>query len=122
MSIAAAQATLDVVRDEGLIDNARVIGDYLLEQLPSIDGRPGGARRPDSSSARASQTRTVALGAVNGLKSGTSCSANRGGTTTCSRFARRWCSSRADADRLLEGLARGAGVSNLEKDPAEVEL
>jgi 4-aminobutyrate aminotransferase-like enzyme len=29
VSIAAAQATLDVVRDEGLIANARAVGDYL---------------------------------------------------------------------------------------------
>ncbi len=37
VSIAAAQATLDVLRDEGLIENARVIGERLLGQLNGID-------------------------------------------------------------------------------------
>ena len=31
--IAAAQAVLDVIRDEGLIDNARIVGTYLLDEL-----------------------------------------------------------------------------------------
>ncbi len=33
VSIAAGQATLDVLRDEGLIDNARDVGAYLLAEL-----------------------------------------------------------------------------------------
>jgi 4-aminobutyrate aminotransferase-like enzyme len=37
VSIAAAQATFDVLRDEGLIENARVIGERLLGHLTSID-------------------------------------------------------------------------------------
>ncbi len=37
VSIASAQATLDVLRDEGLIENARVIGERLLAQLREID-------------------------------------------------------------------------------------
>ena len=37
VSIAAAQATLDVLRDEQLIENARVIGDRLLSALIAID-------------------------------------------------------------------------------------
>ncbi len=41
VSIAAAQATLDVVRDEGLIENARLIGEYLLDGLGRLAaGRP----------------------------------------------------------------------------------
>jgi 4-aminobutyrate aminotransferase-like enzyme len=36
VSIAAAQATLDVVRDEGLIENARVVGDYLASSLRGL--------------------------------------------------------------------------------------
>ena len=36
VSIAAAQATLDVLRDEGLIENARVVGDYLLTHLRAM--------------------------------------------------------------------------------------
>jgi 4-aminobutyrate aminotransferase-like enzyme len=37
VSVAAAQATLDVLRDEGLIENARVIGEHLLRDLGAID-------------------------------------------------------------------------------------
>jgi 4-aminobutyrate aminotransferase-like enzyme len=37
VSIAAAQATLDVLRDEGLIENARVIGERLLRDLRAIE-------------------------------------------------------------------------------------
>lgn len=37
VSIAAAQATLDVLRDENLIENARVVGDYLLAGLRGLD-------------------------------------------------------------------------------------
>ena len=37
VSIAAAQATLDVLRDEGLIENSRVVGERLLRDLRSID-------------------------------------------------------------------------------------
>jgi len=37
VSVAAAQATLDVLRDEGLIENARVIGERLLRDLGAID-------------------------------------------------------------------------------------
>ena len=37
VSIAAAQATLDVLRDEQLIENARIMGDRLLSALRAID-------------------------------------------------------------------------------------
>ncbi len=37
VSIAAAQATLDVLRDEGLIESSRVIGERLLRDLRAID-------------------------------------------------------------------------------------
>jgi 4-aminobutyrate aminotransferase-like enzyme len=36
VSIAAAQATLDVLRDENLIENAREVGGYLLDGLRSL--------------------------------------------------------------------------------------
>ena len=36
VSIAAAQATLDVVRDEGLIDNAATVGGYLATSLRDL--------------------------------------------------------------------------------------
>ena len=37
VSVAAAQATLDVLREEGLIENSRVIGERLLRDLRAID-------------------------------------------------------------------------------------
>jgi 4-aminobutyrate aminotransferase-like enzyme len=36
VSIAAAQATLDVLNDEGLIDNARMIGDRLADGIRGL--------------------------------------------------------------------------------------
>lgn len=38
VSIAAAQAVLDVVRDEGLVENARAVGSYLSEGLGMLAG------------------------------------------------------------------------------------
>lgn len=38
VSIAAARAVLDIVRDEGLIENARVVGDYLRAGLGMLAG------------------------------------------------------------------------------------
>jgi 4-aminobutyrate aminotransferase-like enzyme len=38
VSIAAAQAVLDIVRDEGLIENARVVGEYLTAGLGMLAG------------------------------------------------------------------------------------
>jgi 4-aminobutyrate aminotransferase-like enzyme len=37
VAIAAAQATLDVIRDEGLVENARAIGSRVVEGLRAID-------------------------------------------------------------------------------------
>ena len=103
VSIAAAQATLDVVRDEGLIENARVIGDYLLEQLPSITGvleaRGSGlfigVRVADEA---------VALRAVNGLKKRHILLGESGKDNDVLKVRPPLVFSRADADRLLEGL------------------
>jgi 4-aminobutyrate aminotransferase-like enzyme len=39
VAIAAAQATLDVLRDEGLIENSRVVGDYLRAGIATIAER-----------------------------------------------------------------------------------
>jgi 4-aminobutyrate aminotransferase-like enzyme len=39
VSVAAAQATLDVVRDEGLQENAKVVGDALQQSLREIASR-----------------------------------------------------------------------------------
>jgi len=38
VSIAAAQVVLDIVRDEGLVENARVIGEYLTAGLAMLSG------------------------------------------------------------------------------------
>ena len=39
VSAAAAMATLDVIIDEGLVENARVVGAYAIEQLNSLSGK-----------------------------------------------------------------------------------
>lgn len=39
VSIAAAQATLDVMRDEDLMGNARHVGDYMLENIRALSDR-----------------------------------------------------------------------------------
>jgi 4-aminobutyrate aminotransferase-like enzyme len=103
VSIAAAQATLDVVRDEGLVENARVVGEYLLEQLPSIGGvleaRGSGlfigVRVADED---------VALGAVNALKRRRILLGESGRDNDVLKIRPPLVFDRADADRLLEGL------------------
>jgi 4-aminobutyrate aminotransferase-like enzyme len=79
VSIAAAQAVLDVVRDEHLQDNARVVGESLRSSLRELAGRhpaiddvrgaglfigvelvvPGGDKAPDEA---------LTLRVVNGLR------------------------------------------------------
>lgn len=39
VSAAAAMATLDVIIDEGLVENARVVGAYAVEQLGGLSGK-----------------------------------------------------------------------------------
>ncbi len=41
VAIAAAQATLDVIRDEGLVENSRVIGGVIHEGLQALAARHG---------------------------------------------------------------------------------
>jgi 4-aminobutyrate aminotransferase-like enzyme len=108
VSIAAAQATLDVVRDEHLIDNARVIGDYLLEQLPPIGGVLEvrgiglfiGVRVADED---------VALRAVNDLKRRHILLGESGKNNDVLKIRPPLVFDRADADRLLDGLAAVLG-------------
>ncbi len=103
VSIAAAQATLDVVRDEKLVENARVVGAYLLQQLPTIGGvlevRGSGlfigVRVADEN---------VALGAVNALKRRRILLGESGRDNDVLKIRPPLVFDRADADRLLEGL------------------
>jgi 4-aminobutyrate aminotransferase-like enzyme len=104
VSIAAAQATLDVVRDEHLIDNARLVGTYLLEQLPSVSGvlevRGSGlfigVRVADEN---------VALGAVNALKRRRILLGETGRDNDILKVRPPLVFSIDDADRLLDGLS-----------------
>jgi 4-aminobutyrate aminotransferase-like enzyme len=104
VSIAAAQATLDVVRDEGLVENARVMGDYLMRELAGLDGvlevRGSGlfigVRLADED---------VALGVVNGLKQRHILLGESGLRNDVLKVRPPLVFDRADADRLLEGLA-----------------
>lgn len=104
VSIAAAQATLDVVREERLIENARIVGDYLLEQLPSING----VREVRGSGLFIGvqvADEHVALSAVNALKRRRILLGESGKHNDVLKIRPPLVFDRADADRLLEGLA-----------------
>ena len=103
VSIAAAQATLDVVRDEHLIDNARAIGDYLLDQLRAIDGVLE-ARGSGLFIGVRVENEDVALGAVNALKRRHILLGESGRDNDVLKIRPPLVFDRADADRLLDGL------------------
>jgi 4-aminobutyrate aminotransferase-like enzyme len=103
VSIAAAQATLDVVRDENLIENARVIGNYLMAQLGAMDG----VREVRGSGLFIGvrvASEHVALGAVNALKQRRILLGESGLGNDVLKIRPPLVFDRADADRLLEGL------------------
>jgi 4-aminobutyrate aminotransferase-like enzyme len=103
VSIAAAQATLDVVRDEGLIANARAVGDYLMERLPGI----AGVRQVRGSGlfiGVSVDSEDVALGAVNALKRRHILLGESGLGNDVLKIRPPLVFDRTDADRLLEGL------------------
>ena len=104
VSIAAARATLDVVRDEKLVENARVVGDYLLEQLPTIDGVLEVRGSGLFIGVRVADER-VALGAVNALKRRHILLGESGKDNDVLKIRPPLVFDRADADRLLEGLS-----------------
>ena len=108
VSIAAAQATLDVVRDEHLIDNARLIGDYLLDQLPSISGVLE-ARGSGLFIGVRVENEDVALGTVNALKRRRILLGESGRDNDVLKIRPPLVFDRADADRLLEGLTEVLG-------------
>jgi 4-aminobutyrate aminotransferase-like enzyme len=103
VSIAAAQATLDVVRDEHLIDNARAMGDYLLDQLPAIDGILE-ARGSGLFIGVRVKSEDVALRAVNALNRRHILLGESGRDNNVLKIRPPLVFDRADADRLLEGL------------------
>ena len=103
VSIAAAQATLDVLRDENLVENARVVGEYLMEQLPGIAGVVEVRGSGLFIGVRVAGEH-VALGAVNDLKRRHILLGESGRDNDVLKIRPPLVFSRADADRLLEGL------------------
>jgi 4-aminobutyrate aminotransferase-like enzyme len=103
VSIAAAQATLDVVRDEGLVANARIMGDYLLERLPQIDGIVE-VRGVGLFIGVRVENEDVALRVVNDLKRRRILLGESGKDNDVLKIRPPMVFDRADADRLLENL------------------
>ena len=103
VSIAAAQATLDVLRDENLIENARDVGAYLLAQLAATEmfeevrgvGLFLGARL---------ESEERALAVVNALRERGVLVATSGPANDTIKIRPPLPFSRADADRLLTEL------------------
>jgi len=102
VSIAAAQATLDVLRDEGLMENARVVGERLLNGLASLPfvsvrgvGLFIGAQLPSEASA---------LAAVNSMRQRRVLLAASGTGNDTLKIRPPLPFSLADADRLLAEL------------------
>ena len=104
VSIAAAQATLDVIRDEELIENARAMGDYLLGELARLDGAIE-VRGVGLFIGVRVQNEQVALDAVNGLKRRRILLGESGLGNDVLKIRPPLVFDRADADRLLEGLS-----------------
>jgi 4-aminobutyrate aminotransferase-like enzyme len=103
VSIAAAQATLDVIRDEALVDNARDVGDYLLAELPRIGGVLE-VRGVGLFIGVSVGSEEIALGAVNELKRRRILLGESGLHNDSLKIRPPLVFDRADADRLLEGL------------------
>jgi 4-aminobutyrate aminotransferase-like enzyme len=103
VSIAAAQATLDVVRDENLVENARVLGEYLLERLRPIDGVIE-ARGSGLFIGVRVAGEEVALRAVNDLKRRHILLGESGLRNDVLKIRPPLVFDHADADRLLDGL------------------
>lgn len=114
VAIAAAQATLDVVRDEGLVDNARVIGARLLagvQALAAADPRIGGVRGAglflgvDVVDADGRPDESRALDIVNALRDRHVLIAASGAANHTLKIRPPLVFDDADADRLLTELA-----------------
>jgi 4-aminobutyrate aminotransferase-like enzyme len=104
VSIAAAQATLDVVRDEQLIVHAKTIGAYLMGELVELPGVVGVQGSGLFIGVRV-ESEEVALAAVNALKKRHILLGESGLHNDILKVRPPLVFDRADADRLLEGLA-----------------
>lgn len=104
VSIAAAQATLDVLRDEDLIENARAMGEYLMQQLPTIEGVVE-VRGAGLFVGVRVENEDVALRVVNDLKRRHILLGESGKDNDVLKVRPPLVFDRADADRLLENLA-----------------
>ena len=100
VAVAAAQATLDVVRDEGLVENARAVGAYLLEELT----RFGVARGSGLFVGVELESEEIALRVVNGLRERGVLLAASGPRNDTLKVRPPLPFSRDDADRLLSEL------------------
>ena len=100
VSIAAAQATLDVVRDEGLVENARTVGGYLLDEL----ARFGTVRGIGLFVGVELESETEALRVVNALRQRGVLLAASGPRNDTLKVRPPLPFSRDDADRLLTEL------------------
>jgi 4-aminobutyrate aminotransferase-like enzyme len=100
VSIAAAQATLDVVREDGLIENARSVGGYLLDALQ----RFGTVRGVGLFIGVELENESVALRAVNALRERGVLIAASGPLNNVLKVRPPLVFSRDDADRFLTEL------------------
>lgn len=103
VSIAAAQATLDVLRDERLIDNARDVGAYLLAELIG-SGLFEEVRGAGLFLGARLESEERALGAVNALRERGVLIATSGPENDTLKIRPPLPFSRPDADRLLTEL------------------
>jgi 4-aminobutyrate aminotransferase-like enzyme len=103
VSVAAAQATLDVIRDESLVAHAKEIGDYLMAELARIPGILA-VRGSGLFIGVSLENEDVALGAVNALKRRHILLGETGIDNDSLKIRPPLPFDRADADRLLENL------------------
>ena len=99
VSIAAAQATLDVLREEQLVENARDVGEYLLGGLRSMGLEARGAGLFIGA-----EVGPDAVEVVNRMRERRVLVATTGAGNTALKIRPPLAFSRADADRLLTEL------------------
>ena len=112
VAIAAAQATLDVLRDEGLVENARAIGDAHRRGVRAIgDPRIGEVRGAglfigvDLVDAAGAPSEALALDVVNGLRDRRVLLSATAFDNATLKIRPPLVFDEADADRLLTELA-----------------